>query len=188
MKYRKLEPNEVIQEGDRYLCDSYVSDGVFQRQAIYAYTGNFGRKVGDCEAGFWRRPVEEDWFIRYRAGKDGWISMSDRRPTKDDYGADGYHYERYLLFFEDGRVQVGAENSRISTNATHWMPMPRPPAPVVRRVKVRGEDVVPQPDGSVKVGCTTIVRSEFNEIVRQWSAMLEARNREVHRKLDESAK
>lgn len=58
--------------------------------------------------------------------ESGWVKMSERRPTKEDY-AKGYPWERYALFLVDGRVVVGAEGSANEASATRWMAWPRPP-------------------------------------------------------------
>jgi hypothetical protein len=55
---------------------------------------------------------------------------------------------------------------------THWRRI-TPPVPIIQRVKVDQHEVIPQPDGSLKVGCQTIPSEQFEEIVRQRAAAME---------------
>lgn len=155
MKYRKLT-NEILQASDRCWSDVDVSDETFHSCALSVGERNIGSRASDWNPGFWRRPVKEH----------NWISFAEREPTKEDRNIHG----QILIRCHNGSCGLFRWNT---TSAPHWMPLnfvEETPAPI----KVDGHEVIPNKDGSVKVGCKTVSKEDFEEIVRQRSEVMKS--------------
>jgi hypothetical protein len=149
MKYRSLQTGDTIRKGDEYLS---MPSGTWMNGSDY-----IGGKLA-LGAREWRRPIKED----------NWISFTERKPTKED-AYFGLHKNGYIATrFLDNSIGLHPFDCINSASATHWMPLNFVPRELAR-IKVRNEDVIPNKDGSVKVGCTTIPKEDMKEIVRQWN-------------------
>lgn len=144
MKYRTLNSGEVVLEGDQYISTGSTIWSV-------AHVSSVGRTVAEWRGmGSWRRPVSQD----------NWIAFSERKPTKEDASMDG------VVAWLDGTVALIQPWDRIPISSKYWMPLnfvPREPT----RIKVDGHEVIPNKDGSIKVGCQTVASKDFEEIIRQ---------------------
>lgn len=135
--WRELSSSDTIQTGDRFY--SWSRD----ESVLRDYIG----KHGAC-CGKWYRRV---------APQDNWISFKDREPTKEDANEFGKIVARY----KSGDYHFVAWNG--INHFEYWMPLnftPREPA----RIKVDGNEVIPNKDGSLTVGCQTIKSEDFEEI------------------------
>jgi hypothetical protein len=156
MTYRTISAIE-LREGDEY-SSTNPTHGAFGRWNLVF--GNLSR-YAEYDWGIYRRPIRED----------NWIAFSDRKPTKEDAGEQGHIVVLYCG--DDGSTsellkQQFCEDSSGYWSADYWMPLnfvSREPV----RVKVDGHEVVPNKDGSVKVGCQTVSSQDFEEIARQRS-------------------
>lgn len=156
MKYRKMQEGEVIQAGDVGWCcneepdlENEIGLPVNERDAI------IGRTVGFCSNLYWR-PI-----------KHNWVSFEERKPTRQDAGYDGQVLNRC----NDGSIGLFPWSASIYGNETHWMPLfftPETPT----RVRVYDHDVIPNKDGTVKVGCQKISKESMDEIIRQRQAAM----------------
>jgi hypothetical protein len=160
--FRLLQVGEVIKEGDVFISDDTPANHLLPiRESI-------GRSITQYDPNDVFRPVEVD----------EWIDYAKQKPTEADRDRRGE-----VQFISTKGYSVCTAPSRISNGmlmgyglVTHWRRI-TPPQPILKRVKVREVDgiqreVIPQPDGSLTVGCVTISAADFDEIARQRSAAM----------------
>lgn len=153
MKYRILEANEALRDGDRGNC-YWDEDPDSTKYGTSASKDQFGRLAGDWNCGFWRRPV----------ASHGWISFKDRMPTRAD--SDGG-----MIVVRDDRgalslAEYSANQQTYYHYFTHWQALNfKEPTPT--RVKIDNHEITPQKDGSLKIGCKTLDKEQVEEILRQ---------------------
>jgi hypothetical protein len=158
MKYRKLEPHEIIRVGDIYWCDS--EDNIDPDNGTGLIIKN------EADGAGMRADYSGNAHFR-RIQQDNWIAFSERKPTKEDSSPSS----KVAIRFQNGSVELHDVVYVISsdfspTPNTYWMPLnftPREPT----RIKVDGHEVIPNKDGSIKVGCQTVSSEDFEEIIRQ---------------------
>lgn len=103
--------------------------------------------------------AEVTWF---RPLVSPWIGFDEAKPTREDADRNGY-----IMAWNK---HVGAARYVWNFNfetCTHWMPL-NEPMPLIERVMIRSNSVIPQENGDIKIGCVTVLKKEMEEIVKQW--------------------
>lgn len=156
--YRRLACGEITRGGDELLRE----DGRHEK----LWAENLGKTVRDYE--YWAKTYPQIITIRKIEEKSTWIAVSERQPAKQDFNEHGYVLYRDAC----GRVAEGSQGSYNADNATHWMPIPDPPKPVVEPIIVRVDqglrgrrEVVFEKDGSIKVDCTIVDSFTMDKII-----------------------
>lgn len=164
MKYRDLGPNELVQVGD-VACTDPENDAQITKNGSPATEGEscVGARAGIWTGRFWHRPIPGH----------NWIAFSDRNPTAEDADNVG-DVQGCVLVLVSGYERRSVHFASIGNqgNATHWMPL-HFNSPEPARIKVDGKEVIPQKDGSVKLGCGTIIpKGDVEEFLRQREAAM----------------
>jgi hypothetical protein len=150
---RKLQQHEIVREGDRYQINGSHATSLAALMSIGVAVARWKRS-----GSWWRDDPPQD----------NWISFKDRKPAQEDADNMGgfiavrYQNESVALI----AVQLVNSRNFSPTDNTYWMPLnftPREP----QRIKVSEHEVVPNKDGSLRVGCRTISSPDFEEIARQ---------------------
>lgn len=150
MRYRKLN-NEIVRLGD-----VASSCGKPEESICFADPGEscIGQSSNMWANNFWYRPI-----------KDNWIAFADQKPTKEDRAnASGCVLVRQ---FTNEGVSFMHWSATPGSDQTHWMPLAfTPEAPPT--IKVDGNEVTPQKDGSIKLSCGTVIPAkDVEELLRQ---------------------
>ena len=140
--YRNLDPAEIMQKGDRIVIQGQLcgADAVV------------GQVVGHVSLVF--RPVEAD----------PWHELATDPPKKSDYDAGGGYIQATDSV---GHSSFMYEHQVLSKRFTWWR---RCSIPKTSYVVIDGHKIIPQPDGSLKIGCKTISSEGVDRIIKQREA------------------
>lgn len=144
------DSQEIIREGWEY------TDGTYEWHLVSSSVGmtvQVATKRYGC-GWRWRKPTTP---------KNDWIPMTEQKPTKED-SQDGTGYVVGLRS-EGGGIGFFRYDD-IKPSYDFWKPLhfTPPPSP---KVVVNGHEVIPNKDGSLTIGCTTVPCADMEEIIRQ---------------------